>query len=162
MSLSLQIILIFTLSFSVISEQNQLYNIFLMFFCVFFCWSNLYKKYNLAPKFNANNEQRQTFKTTSIQNCLGWTFKKTSVSDFLIMDAIRRESVYQFSQLFSVTLCTKCSSPRRSNRRWGKARASLAPGRPGGQREERRGTLSAVGLQAAIDRREGLASQGRH
>lgn len=78
------------------------------------------------------------------------------------MDAIRRESMYQFSQLFSVTLCTKCSSPRRSNRRWGKARASLAPGQPGEQREEQRGILSAVGLQAAIDRREGLASQGRH
>lgn len=78
------------------------------------------------------------------------------------MDAIRRESVYQFSQLFSVTLCIKCSSPRRSNRRWGKARASLAPGRLGGQREEQRGTLSAVGLQAAIDRQEGLASQGHH
>lgn len=75
------------------------------------------------------------------------------------MDAIRRESVYQFSQLFSVTLCI---SPRRSNRRWGKARASLAPGRLGGQREEQRGTLSAVGLQAAIDRQEGLASQGHH
>lgn len=80
----------------------------------------------------------------------------------IFMDAIRRESVWSVLTIIRIILSIEFSSPRRSNKRWGKARASHAPGRLEGQREEQRGTPNVVGLQAKIDTQEDLASRERH